>query len=113
MSIIKNEISFTYDENTVTSTCGVEVPTIVPTVEITKTGWYADGVLYYRVDLVIGDGDKFEKVQNFKDILIGAEFIIGTLKLDGELLENQDISYIEVDFEPNSVHYLEYQCQEL
>lgn len=115
---IKNEITMTYEVDgetyTTSASCEIEKTTTVPTVEIKKSG-YPDpakkgDIITYRVDITVGDGDDFEDVQKFVDVSDGkAEFITGTLKLDGELMENQDLSVIEVDFEPNTYHYLEYQ----
>lgn len=118
MSVLKNAINFEYvfDEQTETQTSEFEVEKTLtePSVEIKKSGYPSTvkkgDVVTYRVDINIGDGDAFDCTQVLSDTHDSLlELVSGTLKLDGVVLEVQDLSSIEVDFEPNSYHYLEYQ----
>ncbi len=118
MANITNIATYNYvidgEENSASDSVEIEKEIAVPSVELVKTASPTKvkkgDTITYRIDITIGDGDEFEETQIITDISNElAELINGTLKLDGEVLENQDLSSIEVDFEPNSYHYLEYQ----
>ncbi len=118
MATIKNEITYTYEfdgeEKTVSDTCSIEKTMTEPPVSITKAGWpnpaKQGDIISYRVDITIGEGDKFTSAQKIVDLSNElAEFVVGSLTLDGEAMDVPDLSEIVVNFQPNSHHYLEYK----
>lgn len=117
MATIENNVLYTYsvdgEEKTVSASCTIEKQVTEPPVSITKTGWpdpaKKGDTITYRVDITIGDGDTFTDVQKLVDISNGlAEFVVGSLTLDGEPVDVPDLSNIVINFLPNSYHYLEY-----
>lgn len=118
MDII-NTITYKYEfdgENyTADDTCTLSSIVVTPSVEVTKQGTPSElrigDTASYRVDIVISDGDDLFGEQRLVDQLDeNLEFVDGTLYIDGELAEVQDITCITVDFTPNSTHYITYQC---
>lgn len=117
MATITNEILFNYEfdgeEKSVSDTCEIEKTMTEPTVSVVKVGWpdpaKKGDIISYRVDITVGDGDNFTDAQKIVDLSNElAEFVVGSLTLDGEPVEVPDLSEIIVNFEPNSNHYLEY-----
>lgn len=117
MATIENNVLYTYsvdgEEKTVSASCTIEKQVTEPSVSITKTGWpdpaKKGDTITYRVDITIGDGDTFTDIQKLVDISNGlAEFVVGSLTLDGEPVDVPDLSNIVINFLPNSYHYLEY-----
>ncbi len=69
------------------------------------------GIATYYVTVTIGAGDDaFGSAVLIDTPDESMEFIEGTLKIDGVIAENQDISNIIVEFHPNTIITLEYQC---
>ncbi len=88
---------------------------VKPDVLLSKIGSPAEikigGIATYYVTVTIGAGDDaFGSAVLVDTPDESMEFIDGTLKIDGVLAEIQDISNIVVEFHPNTIITLEYQC---
>ncbi len=93
----------------------IEVEKVIPTVLLAKTSdtkQYDDGsIVTYTATLTVGTGSKLDSGITLTDLLNDTLTLIeGSVKLDGECIEVEDLKSIIVAAEPNSEHTLEYQC---
>ncbi len=88
---------------------------IKPVVMLAKTGSIAsvdigDTVTYYLTATVGAGYDGFDSavLEDTPDEC--TDFVEGTLKVNGEIAEVQDLSAITIALTPNAVYQIEYQC---
>lgn len=92
-----------------------KTPSVKPDVLMTKTASVAsakkgDTITYY-VTITVGAGDDDFGTVTFADVVDEAtEFLEGTLKLDGVVLEDQSLDAVALELHPSTVYQLEYQC---
>lgn len=117
---IKNKIAtkYEFDGETYEDEAECELSAIAPVrpeLKICKNG-SPDGVKIgetatYYVVVTIADGDDAYGIVSLIDTPDdNMAFVVGTLKIDGVVAENQDISDIQVAYHPNTVISIEYQC---
>lgn len=119
MSSITNNFKLEYEydgeEYTEEASCTIDKTLIKPSVIVSKTqmntGTSTGDTITYYVTIQVGAGDDDFSNISSKDVIQGdAEFIEGTLKVNGALADVQDLLNIQIDLQPNTIISVEYQC---